>query len=180
MLRESRSVDLGALLLKDDQLYTRTSTEGLTENPIVECLATCCSTRFVAARMQAWKPVKAAPTTLSNLLRFSCPDTLGLLSSSPHRVGGYQKWFEYEAPGLIPYITHGPLIFGCTLLSAFVVQPISWGFRNGCSERSCSPDSGKKLGIFGAVGSCAPLLRPPLSFLSFRMGGLPLPAGSQQ
>ena len=24
---------------------------------------------------------------------------------------GYQKWFEYEAQALIPYISHGPLIF---------------------------------------------------------------------
>jgi len=24
---------------------------------------------------------------------------------------GYQKWFEYEAEALIPYISHGPLIF---------------------------------------------------------------------
>jgi uncharacterized membrane protein YkgB len=24
---------------------------------------------------------------------------------------GYQKWFEYEAKTLIPYISHGPLIF---------------------------------------------------------------------
>lgn len=24
---------------------------------------------------------------------------------------GYQKWFEYEAQSLVPYISHGPLIF---------------------------------------------------------------------
>jgi uncharacterized membrane protein YkgB len=24
---------------------------------------------------------------------------------------GYQKWFKYEAQGLIPFFTHGPLIF---------------------------------------------------------------------
>src|SRR5437879_9891253 len=24
---------------------------------------------------------------------------------------GYQKWFAYEAKGLIPFFTHGPLIF---------------------------------------------------------------------
>jgi uncharacterized membrane protein YkgB len=24
---------------------------------------------------------------------------------------GYQKWFEYEAQALVPYISHGPLIF---------------------------------------------------------------------
>jgi len=26
-------------------------------------------------------------------------------------VFGYQKWFEYEAQALIPYISNGPLIF---------------------------------------------------------------------
>jgi uncharacterized membrane protein YkgB len=24
---------------------------------------------------------------------------------------GYQKWFQYEAQALLPYISHGPLIF---------------------------------------------------------------------
>ena len=24
---------------------------------------------------------------------------------------GYQKWFQYEAQALVPYISHGPLIF---------------------------------------------------------------------
>jgi uncharacterized membrane protein YkgB len=24
---------------------------------------------------------------------------------------GYQKWFDYEVQGLIPFFTHGPLIF---------------------------------------------------------------------
>ena len=24
---------------------------------------------------------------------------------------GYQKWFDYEVKGLIPFFTHGPLIF---------------------------------------------------------------------
>src|SRR5260370_22163008 len=33
---------------------------------------------------------------------------------------GYQKWFGYEAHTLIPF----------------------WAFRNGCSSRSCSWDSG--------------------------------------
>ena len=41
---------------------------------------------------------------------------------------GYQKWFEYEAQVLIPY-------------------------RSGHLEHFCSWGSGKKLGIFGALGS---------------------------
>jgi len=27
------------------------------------------------------------------------------------RFFGYQRWFNYEAQALIPYISHGPLIF---------------------------------------------------------------------
>src|SRR5437879_9713428 len=67
---------------------------------------------------------------------------------------GYQKWFEYEAQVLIPYISNGPLIFW--LYPVFGIQGASWflgvsewlfgallllGFWN------------KKLGILGAIGS---------------------------
>jgi len=68
---------------------------------------------------------------------------------------GYQKWFQYEAQALIPYISHGRLLFwmypvfgirGATyflgaaewLFGAFLFA----GFRS------------KKLGIVGALGSC--------------------------
>ena len=69
---------------------------------------------------------------------------------------GYQKWFQYEAQALIPYISHGPLIFW--LYPVFGVRGATWflgvaewlfgallfaGFWN------------KKLGILGALGSCA-------------------------
>src|SRR5262245_17228678 len=68
---------------------------------------------------------------------------------------GYQKWFEYEAQVLIPYISSGPLIFW--LYPVFGIRGASWflglaewvicallflGFWN------------KKLGLFGALGSC--------------------------
>jgi uncharacterized membrane protein YkgB len=67
---------------------------------------------------------------------------------------GYQKWFEYEAQALIPYISHGPLIFW--MYPVFGVRGATWflgvaewvfgallfaGFWN------------KKLGILGALGS---------------------------
>jgi uncharacterized membrane protein YkgB len=67
---------------------------------------------------------------------------------------GYQKWFEYEAQVLIPYISHGPFIFW--LYPAFGIRGGSWflgvaewliavllfmGFRN------------KELGMLGALGS---------------------------
>ena len=68
---------------------------------------------------------------------------------------GYQKWFQYEADALIPYISHGPLIswmypvFGVRG-STYFLGVSEWlfggllllGFWN------------KKLGILGALGSC--------------------------
>src|ERR1700758_4973650 len=68
---------------------------------------------------------------------------------------GYQKWFQYEAQALVPYISHGPLIFW--MYPVFGVRGATWflgvaewvfgallfaGFWN------------KKLGILGALGSC--------------------------
>ena len=37
---------------------------------------------------------------------------------------GYQKWFEYEAQALIPYISNGPLIFW--MYPVFGVRGASW------------------------------------------------------
>lgn len=68
---------------------------------------------------------------------------------------GYQKWFQYEAQALIPYIGHGPLIswmypvFGIRGATYFL-GVAEWtfgallflGFWN------------KKVGILGAAGSC--------------------------
>jgi len=68
---------------------------------------------------------------------------------------GYQKWFDYEAQALIPYISNGPLIswmypvFGTRGACWFLGVSewtfgalLFWGFWN------------KKMGILGAVGSC--------------------------
>src|ERR671922_467397 len=68
---------------------------------------------------------------------------------------GYQKWFEYEAQTLIPYISNGPLIFwmypvfGIRGASWFLgvsewlfAALLFWGFWN------------KKAGILGALGCC--------------------------
>lgn len=68
---------------------------------------------------------------------------------------GYQKWFEYEAQALIPFISNGPLIswmypvFGVRG-ATFFLGVSEWlfgallflGFWN------------KKLGVLGALGSC--------------------------
>jgi uncharacterized membrane protein YkgB len=67
---------------------------------------------------------------------------------------GYQKWFYYEAQGLIPFFTHGPLIFWMYPLfgvkgATYLLGISEWlfgalllaGFWN------------KKLGVLGALGS---------------------------
>ena len=69
---------------------------------------------------------------------------------------GYQKWFEYEAQVLIPYISNGPLIswmypvFGIRGATWFLGVSewlfgalLFWGFWN------------KKAGVLGALGGCA-------------------------
>lgn len=66
---------------------------------------------------------------------------------------GYQKWFDYEAQALVPYISHGPLIFWLYPLfgirgATYFLGVSEWlfgalllaGFWN------------KKLGILGALG----------------------------
>src|ERR1700688_1260334 len=69
---------------------------------------------------------------------------------------GYQKWFQYEADALVPYISNGPLIFwmypvfgvrGATYFlgaSEWIFGALLfWGFWN------------KKAGVLGALGGCA-------------------------
>ena len=68
---------------------------------------------------------------------------------------GYQKWFEYEAQALIPYISHGPLIswmypvFGVRGATWFL-GVAEWGFGAllfaGFWNKTC--------GMLGALGSC--------------------------
>jgi uncharacterized membrane protein YkgB len=69
---------------------------------------------------------------------------------------GYQKWFEYEAQVLIPYISNGPLIswlypvFGIRGATRFLgVSEWSFGLLLFLGFWN------KKLGILGALGSCA-------------------------
>jgi uncharacterized membrane protein YkgB len=68
---------------------------------------------------------------------------------------GYQKWFEYEAQTLIPFINNGPLI--SWMYPVFGIQGASWFL--GVSEwlfgaLLFSGFWNKKLGILGALGSC--------------------------
>ena len=68
---------------------------------------------------------------------------------------GYQKWFQYEAQALIPYIGNGPLIswlypvFGPRGATYFL-GVAEWLFGG----LLLSGFWNKKLGILGALGSC--------------------------
>jgi uncharacterized membrane protein YkgB len=69
---------------------------------------------------------------------------------------GYQKWWAYEADRLIPYISNGPLIFW--LYPAFGMRGATWFL--GVSEWTFGTLLflgfwNKRLGILGALGSCA-------------------------
>jgi uncharacterized membrane protein YkgB len=69
---------------------------------------------------------------------------------------GYQKWWAYEAERLIPYISNGPLLFW--LYPVFGVRGASWFL--GCCEWTFGTLLflgfwNKRLGILGALGSCA-------------------------
>lgn len=67
---------------------------------------------------------------------------------------GYQKWFEYEAEVLIPYISNGPLIFW--MYPVFGLRGASW-FLGVSAWVICAlllvGFWNKKLGILGAIGS---------------------------
>jgi len=74
-------------------------------------------------------------------------------------IFGYQKWFDFEAQGLVPFFTHGPLIFWMYPVfgirgSAYFLGVSEWlfgvlllaGFWN------------KKLGVLGSLGSVVTFL----------------------
>lgn len=66
---------------------------------------------------------------------------------------GYQKWFNYEAQNLIPFISHGPLIFW--MYPVFGIRGASWFL--GVAEwlialLLLAGYWNKKLGILGALG----------------------------
>ncbi len=68
---------------------------------------------------------------------------------------GYQKWWDYEAQILIPYISHGPLIFW--LYPVFGIRGASYFL--GVSEwvfgaLLFAGFWNKPLGVLGALGSC--------------------------
>ena len=67
---------------------------------------------------------------------------------------GYQKWFDYEAQVLIPYISHGPLIFW--MYPVFGIRGASWFLGSAEWLFGALLLLGfwdKRLGILGALGS---------------------------
>ncbi|WP_263367870.1 YkgB family protein [Edaphobacter bradus] len=67
---------------------------------------------------------------------------------------GYQKWFDYEAQGLIPFFTHGPLIFWMYPVfgikgSSYFLGVSEWLF----GALLFAGFWKKKLGVLGALGS---------------------------
>jgi len=68
---------------------------------------------------------------------------------------GYQKWFEYEAQALLPYIGHGPLLFW--IYPAFGVRGATYFLGIAEWLFAALLFAGywnKKLGILGALSSC--------------------------
>jgi uncharacterized membrane protein YkgB len=90
---------------------------------------------------------------------------------------GYQKWFAYEAERLIPYISHGPLIFW--LYPVFGVRGASWFL--GVSEWTFGTLLflgfwDKRAGILGALGSTATFIAT-VSIIPFMPDGWDQSAG---
>jgi len=90
---------------------------------------------------------------------------------------GYQKWFEYEAQALIPYISHGPLIFW--LYPVFGIRGATYFL--GASEwlfgaLLLAGFWNKKAGILGALGLCFSMLATS-TIIPFIPGGWAASAG---
>jgi uncharacterized membrane protein YkgB len=90
---------------------------------------------------------------------------------------GYSKWFSYEAQGLIPLISHGPLIFW--LYPVFGIRGA--GRFLGSSEwlfgvLIFSGFWNKKLGVLGALGACFAFIST-ISIIPFLPGAWEKSAG---
>jgi uncharacterized membrane protein YkgB len=90
---------------------------------------------------------------------------------------GYQKWFEYEAQTLIPFISNGPLIFW--MYPVFGIRGASWFL--GASEWLFAALLfwgfwNKKAGILGALG-CAFAMIGTVTIIPFMPDGWAPSAG---
>src|SRR5258707_1637763 len=89
----------------------------------------------------------------------------------------YQKWWEYEAQVLIPYISNGPLIFW--MYPVFGIRGASWFL--GVSEWLFGALMflgfwNKKLGILGDLGACFSFIAT-VSIIPFMPDGWAASAG---
>ncbi len=90
---------------------------------------------------------------------------------------GYQKWFDYEAQTLIPYISNGPLIFW--MYPVFGIKGATWFL--GVSEwlfgvLLFAGFWNKKLGILGALGAVASFVST-ITIIPFMPNGWAASAG---
>jgi uncharacterized membrane protein YkgB len=90
---------------------------------------------------------------------------------------GYQKWFEYEAEALIPYISNGPLI--AWMYPVFGIRGACWFL--GVSEWTFGALLfigfwKKTAGVFGALGGIASFVCT-ITIIPFMPGGWAASAG---
>jgi uncharacterized membrane protein YkgB len=90
---------------------------------------------------------------------------------------GYQKWFEYEAQALLPYIGHGPLIFWMYAVfgvrgATYFLGVAEWLF----GALLFAGYWNKRLGILGALGSCFTFIATA-TIIPFMPGGWAASAG---
>src|SRR5262245_50108318 len=90
---------------------------------------------------------------------------------------GYQKWFEYEAEVLIPYISNGPFIFW--MYPVFGIRGASWFLGGSEWLFGVLLFAGfweKRLGVLGALGSTATFLMT-VTIIPFMPNGWAASAG---
>lgn len=90
---------------------------------------------------------------------------------------GYQKWFSYEAQVLIPYISHGPLIFWLHPLfgirgASLFLGVAEWTF----GALIFAGFWNRKLGLLGSLGSVATFVGT-VTIIPFIPGGWEPSAG---
>jgi len=94
---------------------------------------------------------------------------------------GYQKWFPYEAQALIPYISHGPLIFWMYPVFGRSRRNVFLGsFGMAVWGAVICRILEQEIGILGALGSCASMIATSTIIPFMPDGWLRLPAGFQQ
>lgn len=91
---------------------------------------------------------------------------------------GYQKWSEHTAAFLVPYISHGPLIFWMSELgqrgASYFLGITEWTF----GTLLLAGFWNKKIGIVGALGSVATFVGTVTIIPFFPSSNVPPPGGT--